>query len=63
MMAKWVRYNADLGCMYEIPEKLALRKIKSRKYVQHFDDYWGKFTDMWQNVRDPWRDIILKIEG
>ena len=61
-MAKWLRYNSVLGCQYEIPEKEALRRINSRRYVRHFDDYWQRFTDTWFNAKDPWRDIIFKVE-
>ena len=61
-MTKWYRMNADLGCMYEITEKEAKRKLRSRYWIRFYDSYWQKFTDMWQDIRDPFRSIIFKSE-
>lgn len=61
-MTKYYRYNSVIGCQYEISEKEALRRINSKKYRRHYDDYWGEFTDTWFRVNDPWRDIIFKLE-
>jgi hypothetical protein len=53
--------NPLLGCSYEITEKQALRKIKSRYWVRQFDSYYEMFIDMWINSKDPYRDIIYKV--
>ncbi len=59
-MDKYFRMNPVLGCCYEISEKQALRKIKNRWWVRHWDSYWQEFTDMWINSKDPNRDLIFK---
>ena len=62
-MAKWYRCNPYLGCKYEITEKEALKKIKSRWWVRVWDDYWQVFSeDCWYDVRDPERSWIFKVE-
>lgn len=60
-MSKYYRMNTCLGCIYEIPEKLALKKINSKYWVRHYDDYWQEFTNMWMNTKDS-RDVIFKSE-
>ena len=52
VMVKWYRCNPYLGCMYEITEKQALRKINSRWWAAVWDDYWQKFSD------HSWYDIL-----
>lgn len=60
-MSKWYRYNPCLGCQYEISEKQALRKIKSKWWTSVWDEYWQKFSDhAWYDMRDPERSWIFK---
>ena len=60
-MSKWFRSNPYLGCMYEITEKEALKKINSKFWTAPWDDYWQKFYEnVWYNIRDPERDWIFK---
>ena len=61
-MAKWYKYNSVLGVMYEISEKEAKRKLKSRYWFRFYDSYWEKYTDMWQDIRDPWKSIIFRSD-
>lgn len=61
-MTKWYRMNPYLGCIYEIPEKLALRKIRSRTWMQQYDHDRGELSDVWINLKDMHRDLIFKVE-
>ena len=62
-MAKYYRMNPYLGCKYEIPERLARRKINSKWWIPVWDDYWERFCDnAWYNIKDPERDWIFKEE-
>lgn len=61
-MSKWIRMNPYLGCSYEIPEKQALRKIRSKWWTAVWDDYYEKFSkNSWYDIRDPERDWIFKV--
>ena len=59
-MIRWYRSNPYLGIYYEISEKVALRKINSKNWIRHYDNYWQKFTNMWINMKDPNRDVIFR---
>lgn len=62
-MARYIRCNPYLGCSYDVPERLALRKINSKYWVSVWDDYYQKFSDSaWYDIRDPERDWIFKVE-
>ena len=62
-MAKYRQCNPVIGCIYDIPEKEALRKINSRWWVAAWDEYWQEFSDSaWYDIRDPERSWIFKEE-
>lgn len=62
-MAKYRRCNPHLGVIYDIPERLALRKINSKYWFPVWDDYHQRFSDnTWYNIRDSERDWIFKVE-
>ena len=61
-MAKWYRMNMFLGLIYEIPERVALRKIKGKNWIQHYDTDRGEWSLVWTNTKDIQRDCIFKSE-
>lgn len=61
-MAKYYRCNMMLGIIYEIPEKLALKKINNRHWVRGYDHELQEFCDYWINTKDINRDMIYKSE-
>lgn len=56
---KYYRMNPYLGTCYEITEKEAKRKIKSRWWLQQRDDYYGNKVPVWINLKDMHRDVIF----
>ena len=63
LMAKYMQCNPHLGIMYDIPEKVALRKINSKWWFPAWDDYYEEYSDSaWYDIRDPERSWIFKVE-
>lgn len=58
---KYFRMNPYLGSIYEISEKEALRKIKSRTWLQQRDEF-NKPVLVWINLKDIYRDVIFAEE-
>lgn len=59
-MAKYYRSNPYLGIYYEIPPKVALRKIYSKYWMPVWDEYSQTYsTTAYYNMRDAGRDYIF----